>query len=119
MAETMSEIMNPSLGIKDKNFPHAPFGWKKAEVESAAKSDGINVIDDVWDVVRALQEYYKKAIKPSVRELHDALDEKFHSKGGLTYLYQILPGGPIVQGCVLAGLDVPAGCVDAAEGSVE
>ncbi len=119
MAENMSEIMNPVLGIKDKNFPHAPFGWKKVEVESTAKSDGINIIDDVWDVVRAIQEYYKKATKPSARELHDALDEKFHSKGGLTYLYQILPGGPITQGCVLAGLAVPAGSVDAAEGSVE
>jgi len=119
MAETMSEIMNPGLGNKDKSFPHAPFGWKKTEVESAAKSDGINVIDDVWDVVRAIQEYYKKATKPSARELHDALDEKFHAKGGLTYLYQILPGGPITQGCVLAGLDVPAGSVDPAEGSVE
>jgi len=119
MAETMSEIMNPSLGIKDKNFPNAPFGWHKAEIEDVAKSDGINIIDDVWDVVRALQEYYKKATRPSVREIHDALDEKFHTKGGLTYVYQILPGGPVVQGCLLAGLDVPAGGVDAAEGSVE
>jgi len=119
MAETMSEIMNPGLTNKDANFPHAPLGWKKAEVESAVKSDGMNIVDDVWDVVRALQEYYKKAIKPSARELHDALDEKFHAKGGLTYLYQILPGGPITQGCALAGLDIPAGSFDSAEGSVE
>jgi len=119
MAETMSEIMNPALSIRDANFPYAPLGWKKAEAESSAKSDGLNVIDDVLEVVRALQEYFKKAEEPNVRELHDALDEKFHSKGGLAYLYQIMPGGPVTQGCVLAGLDIPAGCVDPAEGSVE
>ena len=119
MAETMSEIMNPSLGIKDENFPHAPSGWKHSEAVSVAESGGINVNDDVWNLVRALQEYYRKAAEPNVRELHDALEEKFHAKGGRTYLHQILPGGPLLQGCLLAGLEAPAGCVDVAEGSVE
>lgn len=119
MAETMSEIMNPSLMKRDVNFPHAPLGWKQAEAEITAKSKEINIIDDVWDVVRALQEYYMKTTKLNVRELHDALEEKFHSKGGRAYLHQILPGGPVMQGCALAGLDAPSGCIDFAEGSVE
>jgi tRNA 2-thiouridine synthesizing protein E len=52
------------------------------------------------------------------RELHDALEEKFHIQGGLRYLYRIFPGGPVAQGCRLAGLKVPEGAIDKAFGSV-
>ena len=51
------------------------------------------------------------------RLLHDALNEKFHHKGGLGYLYRLLPGRPIAQGCRLSGLEVPAGSVDQSYGS--
>jgi len=27
----------------------------------------------------------------------------------MKYLYQIIPGGPVAEGCRLAGLNVPAG----------
>lgn len=53
-----------------------------------------------------------------MRELHDALDEKFHWKGGIGYLYRLFPGGPIAQGCRIAGLRAPAGAVDRGFGSV-
>jgi hypothetical protein len=46
------------------------------------------------------------------RLLHDALNEKFHHKGGLGYLYRLLSGDPIVQRCRLSRLEAPAGSVD-------
>jgi tRNA 2-thiouridine synthesizing protein E len=36
----------------------------------------------------------------------------------MKYLYTLLPGGPIAQGCRLAGLKPPAGAVDQGFGSV-
>ena len=54
-----------------------------------------------------------------MRELHDALDEHFHAKGGMKFLYTVLPGGPVAQGCRLAGLTPPAGSVDPSFGSVQ
>ena len=54
----------------------------------------------------------------NVRELHDALDEKFHLSGGMKYVYSLFPGGPIAQGCKLAGLQPPAGSIDKGFGSV-
>jgi len=36
----------------------------------------------------------------------------------MIYLYQIIPGGPVAEGCRLAGLSVPAGAVDKSFGSV-
>src|SRR5574341_927751 len=47
-----------------------------------------------------------------------ALDEKFHRQGGIRRLYLLFPGGPVAQGCPLAGLKAPAGATDRGFGSV-
>jgi TusE/DsrC/DsvC family sulfur relay protein len=105
--------MNVSL----ESFPNAPEDWDITTAEAVAKADGIELNDDHWELIRALQEYYSKVEFPRLREVKDALDEKFHSRGGMKYLYQISPGGPIAEGCRLAGLNVPAGAVDKSFGS--
>jgi tRNA 2-thiouridine synthesizing protein E len=118
MAESMNDIMHPHRE-KDPAFPHAPEAWSKAGAEATAKQEQLELVGDHWDVVRALQEYFDKNETVHMRELHDALDEKFHAKGGMKYLYQLLPGGPVAQGCRLAGLEPPAGSVDKSFGSVQ
>ena len=100
------------------SFPHAPAGWSTSMAEAVASEDGLELTDDHWQLVRALQEYYDKAERPNLRQITDALEESFHSRGGMKYLYKIIPGGPVAQGCILAGLDVPAGAVDKSFGSV-
>jgi len=54
----------------------------------------------------------------NARELHDALEERFHSRGGMKFLYDLFPGGPVTQGCRLAGLEPPAGSHEEGFGSV-
>ncbi|NIO43648.1 MAG: sulfite reductase, partial [Burkholderiales bacterium] len=63
---------------------------------------------------RALQEYFARHeyTRINLRELHDALDEKFHGQGGIRYLYLLFPGGPVAQGCRISGLKAPVGAVD-------
>jgi len=100
-------------------FPHAPGDWSQGDAEAMAKADGITLGADHWAVVKALQEFFDRNERPNVRDLHDALDEKFHPKGGMKYLYELMPGGPVAQGCRLAGLPVPAGAVDKSFGSVQ
>jgi len=119
MVETMNDIMHP--GETDPEFPNAPAEWKPADAAASAAGEGLNVGDDHWEAVRALQEYYKRHDRRDInaRELHDALDEKFHDKGGIKYLYTLFPGGPIAQGCRLAGLDAPAGSANSSFGSVQ
>ena len=102
-------------------FPHAPHGWTPAEAVRAAHAEGLTLDDDRWEVVRALQEYFDRhAADPAfrARELHDALEEKFHHKGGLRFLYTLFPGGPVAQGCRFAGIKVPWLAVDTNFGSV-
>jgi tRNA 2-thiouridine synthesizing protein E len=103
-------------------FPNAPAGWSPADADNVAVADGLQPGDGHWDAIRALQEYYARHTDGqniNVRELHDALDEKFHSRGGMKFLYRLFPGGPIAQGCRIAGLEPPAGSKDTGFGSVQ
>ncbi|MFW6258658.1 MAG: TusE/DsrC/DsvC family sulfur relay protein [Halochromatium sp.] len=119
MAETMRDIMNPGANDHDTRFPQAPEDWTTADAEQRAAEEGLSLNDDHWETIRALQGFFAKAEQPNPRALHDALDEHFHDRGGLKYLYEIFPGGPVAQGCRLAGLTPPAGAVDHSFGSVQ
>ncbi len=104
------------------DFPHAPEGWSPEQAERAAQADGVSPGEAHWEAVRALQEYFARHDdEPSInsRELHDALEEHFHSQGGMKFLYRLFPGGPVTQGCRIAGLQAPAGSTDKGFGSVQ
>ena len=105
------------MNIAQESFPYAPADWDITIAEETAKTDGLNLNHDHLELIRALQEYYGKVEFPKLRQVKDALEEKFHSRGGMKYLYQIVPGGPVAEGCRLAGLHVPAGAVDKSFGS--
>ena len=79
------------------SFPHAPADWSTSAAEAVASEDGLELTEDHWQLVRALQEYYEKAERPTLRQITDALEESFHSKGGMKYLYKIIPGGPVAN----------------------
>jgi TusE/DsrC/DsvC family sulfur relay protein len=119
MVETMQDIMNPGARQRDPEFPDAPADWTRTQAQAIADAEGVGLTDDHWTVVRALQNFFADEDAPNVRAVHDALGERFHSQGGLKYLYGIFPGGPVAQGCRLAGLEAPAGAVDASYGSVQ
>jgi tRNA 2-thiouridine synthesizing protein E len=105
---------------KDPKFPHAPEGWTPAAAIELAKMEGLTLGDEHWEALRGLQEYCAKHEPNAInlREMHDALDERFHGAGGIRHLYMLFPGGPVAQGCRIAGLGVPVGAVDRGFGSV-
>lgn len=121
MTSLMDEIIGNGSGAdKDARFPHAPEGWTPAAAVEVARKEGLELGDDHWQALRALQEYYARheGTAVNLRELHDALDEKFHRQGGIKRLYQLFPVGPVAQGCRIAGLKSPAGAIDKGFGSV-
>lgn len=122
MVETMDDIMHPQTRerSRDAAFPYAPLDWAHVHAKHTAQQEGLHMQDDHWDVVRALQEYFSRHEPGDIhlRELHDALEERFHHKGGIRYLYTLFPGGPVAQGCRLAGLEAPVGAADKSFGSV-
>lgn len=105
----------------DPDFPHAPFNWTRDDAAAIARKEGLELAEDHWETIRALQNYYAQHTDAAIinlRELHDALDEHFHPKGGIKYLYTLFPGGPIAQSCRLAGLKAPFIATDPSFGSV-
>jgi len=104
--------------IQDADFPNAPHGWDVSVAKSLAVEQDLELTADHWDAISGLQEYFSKHEFGNRRELVDALNEKFHVKGGVKYLYLLFPGGPVAQGCVIAGLKPPSGSVDKSFGSV-
>ncbi len=119
LLETILQSQNGELR-GNPGFPHASPDWTTQLAEQLARKEGITLGEEHWELVRALQEYFHRhqEIEINARELHDALDEKFHAKGGIRYLYQIFPGGPVAQGCRLAGLQPPSGASNMGFGSV-
>lgn len=121
MPSLLDEIVSGGQGGgADPRFPHAPEGWTPALAAEWARSEGLELGDEHWEALRALQEYCARHEPTAVRlrELHDALDEKFHRQGGIRRLYLLFPGGPVAQGFRIAGLKPPAGAVDKGFGSV-
>ena len=120
MPQTMNDILHPNQASQAApGFPHAPEGWNQALAAELARGEGIDPVEDHWEAIRALQEYAHRSDRIHVRALHDALDERFHGKGGIRYLYGLFPGGPVAQGCRIAGLEPPAGSTDPSFGSVQ
>jgi TusE/DsrC/DsvC family sulfur relay protein len=121
MTSLLESIVKGGNGVdQDPKFPYAPEGWTSKLALKAAQDEGLIFREEHWEAVRALQEYFAKHKDGviNLRELHDALDEKFHAQGGIKHLYLLFPGGPVAQGCRLAGLKPPPGAEDKSFGSV-
>ena len=114
-------ISDTKFAERDSRYPFALADWDEGDAVQLAREEGIDLGADHLELLAALQVYFTRHDKPdtNMRELHDALDERFHSRGGMRYLYQLFPGGPVAQGCRLAGLEVPAGAVNKSFGSVQ
>ena len=118
----MTELMRPPQALAPQpGFPYAPSDWTESDAVAKAREENLSLGPDHMEMLGALQEYFARNAdrEMNTRELHDALDEKFHHKGGMKYLYKLFPGGPVAQGCLLAGLPVPPGARDSSFGSVQ
>lgn len=120
MNNATQEYVRPGHEIQpNPDFPHAPFGWSREQAVEVAQTEDLTLTEAHWQVVRALQEISSHHAEPALnaRDLHDALDEHFHAEGGIKYLYKLFPKGPLAQGCLLAGLQPPAGTQEKGMGS--
>ncbi|MBD3671480.1 MAG: TusE/DsrC/DsvC family sulfur relay protein [Gammaproteobacteria bacterium] len=82
--------------------------WGREIAESLAREVNVELSDQHWDVVQMLRRYYEEMGGVEyARDLSAMLDQRYRDKGGLRYLHTLFPGGPITQGCKIAGIPLP------------
>lgn len=94
--------------------------WSEGEVMARAKALGVELTDEHWEVLVYIREHYIiHGQVESSRLLVKELGEAFADEGGRRYLYGLFPGGPVTQGCPIAGVPLPNHHSDASFGSFE
>ena len=120
MSEILKHIMN-----KD-SFARDPYGnlaaldaWFEVQAQEIATEMNIDLSDMHWNVIYFLRSNYAQfGHQVSARKLLKALSEEYAELGGKRFLYKMFPGGPIRQGCEIAGIPAPADTADPAYGSL-
>lgn len=93
--------------------------WSDDVARGTAKTEGLAMTAEHWEVVRFLRAYYLQHGKiDTARKWTEVLDRKFAARGGRKYLYTLFPKGPVAQGSRIAGLPVPADAENISFGSV-
>jgi tRNA 2-thiouridine synthesizing protein E len=88
------------------------------QTRQIASQEGIVLTPEHWTVIRYLRSYHRQHEEDyQLKALVEGLESKFGARGGRRFLYTLFPGGPITQGCRIAGVPVPEGSSDPSFGS--
>jgi len=105
------------LGIHDDDAIATFKNWNRQEAESLARGLQLTLTDAHWEVIDFIRTHFANVGElRHARELSEVLAERFAAEGGARYLFQLFPGGPVSQGCLLAGVKVPKDASDKAFG---
>ena len=87
--------------------------WSKELAVSIAAKEKLELTENHWEVINYLrQSFADGGIAPNVRLMQKAMAKEYGpEKGNSKYLYELFPYGPAKQGCRIAGLPKPTGCV--------
>lgn len=120
MADDSSDKRTEELvfGIHEEDVPDPD--WDAEKAAKLAREENIELTDNHFEVLEFLRQFYRDRDNKirHAREITEALEDEFESKGGLKYLYSLFPNGPVNQGGKIAGLPTPKDSTDKSFGSV-
>lgn len=121
MSSLDKEIANETWGYSDAEFRLADLPeWSEEMATELAAKEGIELGVEHMEVIHLLRDHYRfHGHDMSGTRLLRALEEPFGRRGGRKHLFELFPGGPINQGCRLAGLPAPPYSKDLSFGSVQ
>ena len=87
--------------------------WSPEVADHLARQDQLTLTDSHWEIINFLRDYYNEfQMARAVRPMTKAVAKKFgENKGNSQYLHDLFPYGPAKQGCRIAGLPKPTGCL--------
>jgi tRNA 2-thiouridine synthesizing protein E len=106
------------FGIHEDDVPNPD--WDAEMAAQLAREENIELTGEHFEVLEFLRQLYRDRENKirHAREITEALEEQYESKGGLKYLYELFPNGPVNQGCKIAGLPAPKDSKNESFGSV-
>jgi len=83
--------------------------WSPLVAKHLALEEGIGELTEAhWHVIYAIRNLYREQGRSSsARKVVHMLEQDFADEGGLRYLYELFPKGPVSQGSRVAGVPVP------------
>lgn len=108
------------LSVEDQSIALDPEGylvdldqWSPGVAEALADEEGIQLMEDHWEVLRVLRDFYARyemapAMRPLVKAVGLALGP---DKGRSLHLMRLFPGSPAKVAARLAGLPKPTNCL--------
>ena len=111
---TRGEKEEQFLGLHDDDADAQFKAWTEDKARETAAQLGIELTDEHWKVIKFIRAYYADGGQAArhAREYVEVLNERFASEGGSRFLYQLFPGGPVKQGCAIAGVVSPGDATD-------
>ena len=101
-------VNGAELEADEEGYLLAP-DYSDEAVRVIAQSEGIELKDEHWTVVRYLRDQYREqGHTPNFRAMLKDIDELLPDCDSKT-LYDLFPGGPAKQGARVAGLPKPYG----------
>ena len=99
------EVAGKSVTLTEEGYLENFADWNKDVAEALAKQENVELTDNHWKVIEALQAKYKESkTLPTLRRLSKDCEMKVKD------LYDLFPERPLKKAAKLAGLPKPTGC---------
>lgn len=100
------EYQGQTFQVDEEGFLRNFTDWNETWAEYARLEEDIELTQEHWVVIRALQDYYREnGIPPMVKLITRLTGLK------LKDIYELFPSGPGRGACKIAGLSKPHGCI--------
>lgn len=105
-------LANRSIPLDEEGFLMDVHDWSPQVAEHFALTDGLQLDDEHWIVLRFARDYYKTfCISPMPKIIVKGLNRQTQSEQyNVKKLYALFPDTPARRICKYAGIPQPAGC---------
>ena len=108
----MLNVAGKSIETNEQGFLCNLDDWNEDYTEIVAKSDGVDLYNDHWELILYFRDYYdQNQTSPTMHKVVRELGKKnahFHDqKAYEKHIYKLFPTDPAREVCKLAGLPMP------------
>ena len=99
------------LHVDAEGYLIEPESWDETAALQLAQSEGVELTDEHWQVIRFMREYYDEhRVAADARFVIKFMEEEMGmGRKARNYLFKLFPYGYVQQACKIAGMKRPRG----------